>query len=214
MSGLKRRGGNGDGGNDKKNIVCENLEEGKEYESRLVYVADLGLHENSYKGEEKANVQKIALGLEVLGETVEIDGEVRPRLLWGKPFNIYWEMTPNGTELVNYKVFDPSAKEGEVADWEKVLGTPVNLTIVHVADKKDKSIKYDNIASVVPIPKKYQKDIGKATLTPCVGDADDENNDATRSLYGLTKWFFDRRIVEGGDSSEPVVEVDEGSIPF
>ena len=212
---LKRRGTE----KEEKNIVCENLELGHEYEARLVYVADLGLHDGSYGNEQKPNVQKIALGYEVIGETVEIDGEEFPRVLWDKPFNIYFKMTPKGTELIKYKVFNPSAKEDEVADWDSVLGTPVNLTVEHVTDKKDKDKKYDNIASVVPIPKKYHKDVGEATVKPCVGDADDADNEATKALYGLTKWMFDRRIVEKehpdyGEPNEKFVATTDDDLPF
>jgi len=209
MAGLKRRGN----AKEDKNIVCENLEEGKDYEARLVFVADLGLHENSYMGEEKANVQKIALGYEILGETVEIDGEVFPRIMWDKPFNIYWKMTSNGTELSKFKIFNPTAKEGEMANWEGVLGTPVNITVVHVQDKKDKDKVYDNILSVQAIPKKYHKDVPAPITTLVVGDADDKENEATKSLFGLTKWMYDRRIVEG-DAPEEEDVADEGDIPF
>jgi hypothetical protein len=195
---LKRRGSE----KEDKKIVCENLEEGREYEARLVYIADLGLHENSYEGV-KPNVQKIALGYEIIGETVEIDDETFPRLLWDKPFNIYWKMAGNGTELTKYKIFKPTAKENEMADWENVLGTPVNVTITHVPDKKDPKILYDNILSVVPIPKKYHKDVADASITLTVGDADDKDNEATKNLYGLTKWFYDRRLVES-DTPEPI----------
>lgn len=190
--GLKRR--STESGEDKKSIVCENLDVSQEYEARLVYVADLGLHENNYKGEIKPNVQKIALGYEILGESVKIDEEDHPRILWDNPFNIYYSMTPNGKELEVYKMFEPAAVENEVADWEKVLGSPVSITIKQVKDKKDPSILYDNIASVQPIPKKYQKGVAKALLTPAVGDSDDAENVVTKALYGLTKWMYDRRL--------------------
>lgn len=202
--GLKRR--SSEDGEDSKKIVAENLDPSQEYEARLVYVADLGLHENSYKGELKPDVQKIALGYEVLGETIEIDGEDFPRILWDNPFNIYYSMTPNGKELEVYKMFDPKAKENEIADWEKALGAAVSLTIEQVADKKDPKVLYDNISSVQPIPKKYQKGVAKALTKVAVGDADDKDNPVTQALYGLSKWMYDRRLTEG---AEPVVKTEE-----
>ena len=213
--GLKRRSSESDG--EKKSIVVENLDPNQEYEARLVYVADLGLHENTYKGELKPNVQKIALGYEVLGETIEVDDEVLPRILWDNPFNIYYSMTPNGKELEVYKMFEPRAKENEIADWEKVLGAAVNITVVQVPDKKDPKVLYDNISSVQPIPKKYQKDVAKALTKVAVGDSDDKDNVVTQCLYGLTKWMYDRRLTESVDapstSDEPVFNPDD-EIPF
>ena len=47
----------------------QSLEAG-EYDARLVYVADLGVHQDEYKGEVKNPAQKIALGLEIVGETI------------------------------------------------------------------------------------------------------------------------------------------------
>jgi hypothetical protein len=215
--GLKRRGNSSD--SEKPNVEFTNLEEGREYEARLVYVADLGLHENSYMGEAKPDVQKIALGYEILGETIKIDDVETPRLMWEEPINIYWSMSENGKELQRYRIFVPSAKPDEVANWDAVLGIPVNITIKHVRDKKDKDIIYDNIESVQAIPKKYHKDVPKSTLTPCVGDADDPDNEATKALYGLTKWMFDRRIVEKehpdyGEPNEKFVATTDDDVPF
>lgn len=213
--GLTRR--SSENAEDSKKIVAENLDPSQEYEARLVYVADLGLHENSYKGEPKPDVQKIALGYEILGETIEVDGEDFPRILWDTPFNIYYSMTPNGKELEVYKMFDPKAKEDEIADWEKVLGAAVSITIVQVADKKDPKVLYDNIATVQPIPKKYQKGVAKALTKTAVGDADDKDNVVTQALYGLSKWMYDRRLNEGAvdpvTTEEPTFNPDD-EIPF
>jgi len=218
--GLKRRGGNeGGSGGDGKNIVYVNLEEGVEYEARLVYVADLGLHKNDYKGELKPDVQKIALGFEFMGETVEIDEVVTPKMLWDNPFNIYHTLTEKGTELVKFKIFDKTAEDGDIADWDSVLGTPVTITVKHVKDKKDPTKFYDNINSIEPIPKKFQKGIAKAELTVAVGDSEDKDNEATKALYGLTQWMYDRRVVEGGrvdpvSGLEGDIRQDDEDIPF
>ena len=88
----------------KKNDLdpIPNLEAG-EHEGRLRYVADLGLHTNEYKGEVKPNVQKLALGIEIVGETIEIDGETKPRLLWTSAFNIFHQMIAFLLYLVSTK---------------------------------------------------------------------------------------------------------------
>ena len=210
MAGLKRTGKKSSGG--EGNLVYTNLDPALEHEARLTYVADLGLHTNDYKGDIKPDVQKIALGFEILGSTVELDGEEVPRILWDKPFNIYYQMTEKGTELAKFKIFNPAAKDGAVADWEKVLGSPVTITVVNVPDKKDPTKKYDNIASIQSIPKKFQKGIAEGSVETAIGDSDDANNLATKHLFGLAKWMFDRRIVDTGypEADGP----DESDIPF
>lgn len=184
-------------------VEYTNLKEG-EYEGRLVYVADLGLQEREYMGESKPPAQQISLGIEILGEYVMVDGKKQPRLLWTRPFNIFYEMNEKGNEYKYYKVFEPTAKEGQVADWESVLGRPCNVLVVNVAGKGENANKiYDNIDSISPIPTKYQGDVPASVITDqAVGDADDENSPAQRAMFGLPRYIFDRRIKGGNNNVE------------
>lgn len=214
MAGLKRRGAAPEKSENK--IDIPNLVEGQEYEGRLVYVADLGLHKREYKGEEKTPCQKIALGIEIIGETVELDDKVVPRLLWVKPFNIFFQLTDKGKEIEYYKIFEPGAKADTVVDWDLQLGKPVSVLISHY--KKDDKC-YDNIDSLSGIPVKYQADIPPATIDPCIGDADDEDNACTKALYGLSKWMFEQRIDDNPSAQEPSpvdpgFDPDDDDIPF
>jgi len=180
------------------NVEYSNLTEG-EHEGRLVYVGDLGLQERSYMGDEKPPAQQLSLGIEIIGEKVTIDGKEQPRLMWTKPFNIFYQMNELGNEYKYYKVFKPTAQEGQVADWDNVLGSPCNVIVKHQAGKEGRV--YDNIDSIAPIPAKYQDVVGAATITAmAVGDADDENNVATKALFGLAKYVFDKRIT--GDTAK------------
>ena len=200
-------------------VEYSNLKPG-EYEGRLVYVADLGLQERDYMGESKPPAQQISLGIEILGESVMVDGKEQPRLLWTKPFNIFFEMNEKGNEYKYYKVFEPSAKEGQVADWDSVLGRPCNVLVVNVAGKGENANRtYDNIDSISPIPAKYQDAVAASTITDqAVGDADDENNPAQRAMFGLPRYIFDRRIKGGNNKAEAkAVESSEDfddAIPF
>ena len=194
---------------DSKSAI-QNLTNGGEYEGRLVYVADLGLQERNYNGDEKPPCQKIALGIEILGESVVLEDKEVPRLLWTKPFNIFSNLTEKGKELEYYKIFDGTAQADEEADWDAQLNKPVNVTIVH---SKNGDATYDNIASMSAIPQKYQKDVAAAELEPAIGDSDDPDNVVTKSLYGLTKWTYDRRIVEDGVQDDPPFDVDD-EIPY
>lgn len=209
MAGLKRRGA---GKVQEKTSDFINLVDGQEYEGRLVYVADLGLHERKFGTEVNPPCQKIALGIEIIGEVVELeDGKTVPRILWDKPLNIYHELTEKGNELVAYKVFNPKAKAETVADWDKQLGKPVSVLITHF-NKDDKV--YDNIDTLTAIPVRYQADIPAAVTEPCIGDADDEDNACTKALFGLAKWMYERRIDEGIPGQEEPEELDDDDIPF
>ena len=203
---LKRRSPKGEG---KSNLNIPNLTNGEEYEGRLVYIADLGMHINAYKGEIKPDVQKLALGIEILGQSFEDEeGNTLPRLLWTKPFNIFHTLTEKGKELEYYKIFDGTAQPNVVADWDAQLDKPVSVTILHV--KKDDAV-YDNIANLAAIPVKYQKNVEASTITPAIGDVDDDENAATKALYGLTRWMVERRITE---QQEVAGEDYEDDIPF
>lgn len=175
-------------------IEYTNLEAG-EHEGRLVYVADLGLQRREWKGEEKPATQQISLGIEIVGQSVTVDGEELPRLLWTSPFNIFQTMSDQGKELPMYKTFVPSAKEGEVADWEGVLGMPCSVLVTHTKGKGDYADRvFDNISALLPIPAKYQSGVTENKIEPAIGDSEDEENEATKALYGLARWVWGNRV--------------------
>jgi len=188
MALTRRTEGTNTGGS---GAAIPNLPEG-EHEGRLVYVADLGLQVNEYKGEVKPDTQQIALGVEIVGQTIELDGKTVPRFLWTKPFNIFSTMTEKGRELKFYSVFDSSANEGEVPDWDGQLGSPCTVVVKH-ANGNDGAV-FDNISSLLPIPAKYQDGVELATLDFGIGDSEDPDDVVNKALFGLAKWVFDRRI--------------------
>lgn len=202
-------------------VVYENLPLG-ENEGRLAYVADLGLQARDYRGEDKPPAQQLSLGIEIVGQYVEIDGEKVPRLLWTKPFYIYSSLTEKGVELEYYKVFDPAAKPDGDANWEAQLGKPCNVIIEHTPGKGASEGKlFDNIANLTPIPAKYHSSVGEGEIEPAIGDADDENNVVTKALYGLAKYVYDKRIQDEPASDPepqgnyaPGVEDDDDDVPF
>ena len=179
-------------------IEYTNVAEG-EHEGRLVYVADLGLQERNFAGEEKPPAQQLSLGIELVGQEQTLsDGGTLPRILWSKPFNIFQTMNERGNEYKYYKMFVPTARDGEVADWDKVLGMPINVVVSH---SKSGDRTYDNISSMSAIPTKYQSQVTAAATTEmAVGDAEDENNVATKAMFGLVKYLHDKRV------NGPVVE--------
>jgi len=169
----------------------DNLTPG-EYEMRLVYVADLGIQTGmTWKGQKKKDSQQICLGLEVVGETTTINDEEVPRILWSKPFNIFKNMTELGNELKMYRLFEPSAKEGDTPDWDAQLGKPCVGSVVAV-EKEDKT--FDNIGTLSPLPAKYHDGVAENQTQPCVGDSTDPDNACNKALFGLAKWCFDNRV--------------------
>jgi len=185
------------------NVEFTNLKHGGEYEGRLVYVADLGLQDQSYY--EKPPAQQLSLGIEILGETVEVDGKPVPRLLWTKPFNIFHRLTEKGNEIKYYSVFDSAAMPDTDADWDAALGEPCNVTIENVKGKGANEGKlFDNIKGISAIPSKYRSGVEEGTMTPAIGDADDEENEATKALYGLARYIWDKR--EGAGEAAPAAK--------
>jgi hypothetical protein len=178
-----------------------NLTEG-EHEARLVYVSDCGLQAREYMGEVKTPAQQIALCLEIIGESVTIDGIEQPRIIWTKPFNIFGRMDSKSTEYKMYRAFVTQAKEDTVADWEEVLGMPVNVIIKH--HKKDAETTYDNVDGLIAIPQKYASNVGPA-MTADIGIAGSEDADSApiRNLFGLAKYIHDKRLTDGGAPATP-----------
>ena len=178
----------------KSNVEFEALPPG-EYEGRLVYIADLGLQSRDFKGDEKPPCQQISLGIEVCGQSVTIDGVETPKMLWTKPFNIFAKLNDKGREMEYYKIFNASAMDGTVADWDSYMGEPCSVHITHRAGKGEYMGKtFEEISMLAPIPAKYRKGVPEARITPCIGDAEDGDNAATKAMYGLVKYVHDKRM--------------------
>lgn len=181
---------NMESGNGGEKKTYSRLGEG-EYEGRLVYVADLGLQENTYD-EDKPPCQQICLGIEIVGASND-DGT--PRLMFTKPFNIFSRMNEKGNEFKYFSYFNPNAKPDTVADWDSVLGEPCSVVVESVQGKgKNAGNVYDNLSKINPMPAKYKKDVEQNRIAPCIGDCDDPDNEATKALYGLAKYIFDKRV--------------------
>ena len=194
----------------------ENLTEG-EHEARLIYVADLGMQNREYKGEVKPPAQQISLCFEVLGSTIKIDDVEQPRIIWSKPFNIFGTMSGLSTEYDYFKAFVPTAKEDTTADWESVLGEPVNIIIKHV--HKDGAV-YDNVSGITAIPSKYRSKVDKAVTTGfAIAGSEDVDSPAIKTLFGLAKHVHDKRItgnVAPAKEPQPVIEEEtfDDAVPF
>lgn len=203
-----------------KKMEYDNLAKG-EHEARLIHVADCGMQLREYKGEVKPPAQQIALCFEVLGSKVKVDGVEQPRTIWSKPFNIFGRMSGLGKEYAMYKAFVPTAKEDTIADWESVLGEPVNVIIEHV--KKDADTTYDNVEGLSSIPSKYRDKVEPAITTEfSIAGSEDVDSPAIKNLHGLAKFVHDKRITGNiapatqATQAQPVSEVEtfDDDVPF
>ena len=192
-----------------------------EHEGRLRYVADLGMQERTpfQKGDpERAPCQQLSLGIEIVGETIEVDGKTLPRLLWSPPFNVFNTMSGLGKELKFFKAFDSSAKEDTVADWDSVLNEPCNVTTVLNEGKGASAGRtFDNIVGIAAIPAKYKAGVEKGIVTDgCTGDCEDDDNPAQSNMYGLPDVLHSRRITSSITEVETVEEMleDTEAVPF
>jgi len=203
-------------GGDK--LTYDNLEAG-EYEARLIYVASLGMQKRTpYKdGKELSNCQQIALCFEVLGSTVELNGETQPRTLWTNSINIFSNMSSMGNELPMYRAFVPTAPEDSLPDWEAQLGKPVSLT---VGQKESKGRLFDKITNVSAIPLKYQDKVPEAVTTEfSAGGSEELDSPAIKNLRGYQKTAHENRIRQNTTPTkqpQPVVEeeVFDDAVPF
>ena len=193
-----------------------------DYDGRLVYVADLGIIRDEYKGEVNER-QKLVLGIEILGKEVEVevDGEkvTKPLVLWSKAFNIYAKTSSKSIEFKFATVFDPTFKGGIPFDWDDVLGSPVSVGLSVTDDGK-----YNNIESLLPIPARFATNLNEAVSDPYAGRYDEEP--IKSNIYGLPLWLVKNRgeLADAPKEVEPkqgevapaapAAQVAEDDLPF
>jgi hypothetical protein len=102
------------------------------YPAYLVQVIDLGLHQSTYKGEEKAPARKIRLTYEFADEFLpDEDGQPQPdKPRWlSEEMNLFSLKSERATSTARYKTLDPTEVHG--GDFVKCLGTPVLVSVGH-----------------------------------------------------------------------------------
>lgn len=187
------------------------LDEGT-HMARLVQVIDLGVQKTEYKGEEK-EVPRVWLVFEFPTETIEINGEDKPR--WqGREYTVSYGDKSNLGQLV--KALDPEGNAKSLAD---LLGKACMVSIGSTGTGKAK------ITNVVPASKKIP--VPELANDPVAFDMDNPDMDVFGSL---PQWLKDKitssvnyhktklaAVLEGGSKSVPApsadVEYDDES-PF
>lgn len=146
------------------------------YPSRLQGVVDCGLQPQEYKGESKAPKNEIWTTYELSDEFMpDEDGnpnEEKPR--W---FSEFIPLNNLDSDLARstkrYYALDPN--EEEEGDWAKLIGRPVNTTIVTKGD-------YNNIGGTAAMRPKDAAKLPELVNTPRVFSMDDPDVEVFLSL--------------------------------
>ena len=183
------------------------LESGS-YPGRLVLVVDLGLQkQRPYQGEEKSPAREIMLTYEFADEFMrDEEGEDildKPRWL-SESFPLYNLDSERAKSTLRYKALDPKLEHG--GDFLKVIGTPVNITVMQNPNKKNPERPWENVGGLTPM---RAKDAARAPALVNVPVAFDLEEPDLDSFMALPKWI-QKRILENlefrGSSLERMLE--------
>ena len=155
------------------------------YPGRLVQIIDLGLQEQApFQGKPKDPVQEINLTYELADEFMKDDEgediEDKPRWISEK-MPLHNINADRAKSTQRYNAMDPEhIHEG---DFSKLLGTPVNITIVVNEGKGKNAGKfYENVAGLAPMREKEAKKLPALVNETKVFDLDDPDMDVFNSL--------------------------------
>lgn len=124
------------------------------YTAILTGLCDLGNQINNYNGKSRWEHQ-VRFTFELVDETVEIDGEIKPRVV-GREFRVSLNERSNMRKFIEgwRGKFTEEELNGEF-DLKSLLGK-AGLLSVGLREKKDKSGFYNTVNSIMALPKKMQ----------------------------------------------------------
>lgn len=174
-------------GNGKK---ADPIEPGT-YPGRLVQVIELGLQpQRPFKGEEKQPAYEIYTTYELSDEFMKDDEgndlEDKPRWL-SENFPFYSLSSDKAKSTKRYLALDPDAKYD--GDWEKVINTPVMVTISKDKSKKDPDKVFNNISSTQPMRSKEADKLPGLKNPPKIFSLSDPDITIFKSL---PQWLQDK----------------------
>ena len=112
---------------------------------------DLGMQ---YSEVYKKSQRKVLIGWELPDETIEIDGEMKPRVLSKRYTANLSEKSNLRKDLASWRGRDFTPDELKAFDLKNIVGASCLLTIIH---SKNGEKTYANIQSVVKLPKGMAK---------------------------------------------------------
>lgn len=178
------------------------------YPATCYFLADIGIQNNERFGRK---MRQVVIGWEIAGETVEIEGEQRPRTF----FNTYTASLDKKAKLRDtlkaWRGQDFTLEELKAFDLHNILGATCFLTIT--TTKRDDGRVYSNLASVSKLTKNFP--MPTPVLEPVVYDIDNHDPEVFKELPEWVK----KKIVESESYKGEAVEfkeIDEsdGQLPF
>lgn len=198
---------------EKKESSVPLLEPGT-YPAVCNMLIDLGMQFNETY---KTTSRKVLIGWEVVGETVEIGGEVQPRT-FSKTYTASLNEKASLRKDLNAWRGRPFTEEELAAfDLKKIVGVPCLISIIHNTGSNGNT--YANLASIASLPKGYPKP--SLSVEPTIYDIDENDPSVVDTL---PKWIAD--IIRKSSSYEERVasactpkmeELDgdgDGELPF
>lgn len=158
--------------------------------------------------------RKVMIGWEIPEETIEIDGEKKPRMVYNRYTASLGENSILRKDLAAWRGRDFAEEELAGFDLHNVVGASCYLNIIH---RESNGRVYANISSIMALPKKAEK--GKLSEPPVVFDLDSASE---TDIEALPQWIADIiRQSETYKNREVNVEPpkfqeleDDGELPF
>lgn len=164
-----------------------NIEPGV-YPGRLVQVIDLGVQpQRPYQGKDKPPAQEIMVTYELVDEFMKDedgnDVEDKPRWI-SENFVLHSLQADMAKSTKRYHAFDPD--EHLEGDWGKLVGSPINITIVN---NKNGDKIYDNVANLSAMRPKDAANCPDLINPTKVFDLDDPDMEV---FAALPKWIQEK----------------------
>lgn len=192
------------------------LEEGT-YPAVCCALVDLGEQYNEKFGKLQ---KKLIVGWEVIGESVEIDGELKPRTFYRTYTASLNEKSELRKHLKAWRGRDFTAEELTAFDLKNIIGAPCFIQIIHNTATNGNT--YANLAAVTKLPKGYPSPKGE--LPPMTYDIE---GDDPAAISALPAWMqelirksssYQSRTNAAGDSAAPqfteLGDAEDGELPF
>ncbi len=185
------------------------------YPARLVQIIDLGVQkQRPWQGQEKPPARMINLTYELLDEFMldedEQEDTSRPRWL-SERFVLHNLEADKAKSTLRYNALDPAGVyEG---DFMKCLGIPVNITVVHNPNPKDKEYPYQNVGGITPM---REKDAIKAPALvngTVIFDLEEADIEKFLKLPQFIQKMIRENLEFPGSLMEKMIEMGEGAPP-
>ena len=183
------------------------------YSAVCCQLVDLGLQHNEAW---KSSSRKVLIGWEIVGETVNVNGEAQPRIFSKTYTASLNEKAALRKDLNAWRGRPFTEEELRAFDLKSIVGAPCMLTIVHQTSQNGKT--YANLASIGGIPKGFPKPA--LTVEPTIYDIDESAPDVVNTLPA---WMADiikqsPSYAERVASYSPLQELpdgeEDGELPF